>query len=56
MTRAIVSRCALFEFKQVGIEDIKKALRRAIDAPSDLKNFNIQIDEETMCIFSRNCI
>ena len=46
MTRAIVSRCTLFEFKLVGIEDIKKALIRAIESSSGLKDFNIKIDDD----------
>lgn len=55
MTRAIVSRCTLFEFKQVGNEDIKKALRRAIDAPNGLKDFNIKIDDDALTYFATAC-
>lgn len=55
MTRAIVSRCTLFEFKQVGIDDIKKALKRAIVSPDGLKDFNIRIDDEALTYFATAC-
>ena len=55
MTRAIVSRCSLFEFKPVGVEDIKKALRRAIEDPNGLKSFNIKIDDEALTYFATAC-
>lgn len=55
MTRAIVSRCSLFEFKPVGIEDIKSALKRAIESPNGLKPFNIKIDDEALTYFATAC-
>lgn len=55
MTRAIVSRCTLFEFRQVGVEDIKKALKRAIDAPEGLRDFKIEIDDEALTYFATAC-
>lgn len=55
MTRAIVSRCTLFEFKLVGIEDIKKALIRAIESSSGLKDFNIKIDDDALTYFATSC-
>lgn len=55
MTRAIVSRCTLFEFKQVGTEDIKKALKRALTAENGLKDFNIKIDDEALTYFATAC-
>ncbi len=55
MTRAIVSRCSLFEFKPVGVEDIKKALRRAIEDPNGLKPFNIKIEDEALTYFAIAC-
>ena len=55
MTRAIVSRCTLFEFKLVGVEDIKSALRRAIDSPDGLKDFNIKIDDDALSYFATAC-
>ena len=55
MTRAIISRCSLFEFKPVGVEDIKKALRRAIEDPNGLKPFNIKIEDEALTYFAIAC-
>ena len=55
MTRAIVSRCSLFEFKPVGAEDIKRALRRAIGAENGLKAYRIQIDDEALTYFATAC-
>lgn len=55
MTRAIVSRCSLFEFRAVGTEDIKKALRRAIEDPNGLKSFRIRIDDEALTYFATAC-
>ena len=55
MTRAIVSRCTLFEFRQVGAEDIKKALKRALTAPNGLKDYNITIEEEALDYFASAC-
>lgn len=55
MTRAIVSRCTLFEFRKVGAEDIKKALLRAIDAENGLKAFRIRIDDDALTYFATAC-
>ncbi len=55
MTRAIVSRCSLFEFKPVETEDIKRALRRAIGAENGLKAYRIQIDGEALTYFATAC-
>ena len=55
MTRAIVSRCTLFEFKLVGVEDIKKALRRAIEAPNGLKKFNLKVEDDALTYFATAC-
>ena len=55
MTRAIVSRCSLFEFKRVEVEDIKKALLRALVADNGLKAFNIKIDDEALTYFATAC-
>lgn len=55
MTRAIVSRCSLFEFKPVETEDIKRALRRAIRAENGLKAYRIQIDGEALTYFATAC-
>ena len=55
MTRAIVSRCTLFEFKPVGTEDVKKALKRAIESPEGLKQYRIRIDDEALTYFATAC-
>ena len=55
MTRAIVSRCSLFEFKPVETEDIKRALRRAIGAENGLKAYRIQIGGEALTYFATAC-
>ena len=52
LNRAIVSRVSIFEFKRVEVEDIKKALKRAIEAQDGLKHFNIIIDEEALTYFA----
>lgn len=55
MTRAIVSRCSLFEFKKVEVDDIKKALKRAISSDNGLKIFNIKIEDEALTYFATAC-
>lgn len=55
MTRAIVSRCTLFEFKKVSAEDIKSALKRAIVSENGLKAYRIQIDDEALTYFATAC-
>ena len=55
MTRAIVSRCSLFEFKKVEVEDIKKALQRAIVAENGLKAYSIKVEDEALIYFATAC-
>lgn len=55
LNRAIVSRCSVFEFKTVGVEDIKKALNRAIGSEDGLKIYNVKIDEEALTYFATAC-
>lgn len=45
MTRAIVSRCRVFEFKQISDEDVIKTLQKAVISESGLADFPIQITE-----------
>ncbi len=42
---AILSRCAVFEFKPVGARDIKKALLRGLDVLNTESGKSVQIDE-----------
>lgn len=55
MTRAIVSRCSVFEFKRLGVEDIKEVLNRAIKTDDSLKNLNIKIDNDALTYFATAC-
>jgi len=49
MTRAIVSRCHVFEFKKVGREDVKKVVKRALkDKENGLGNFPVEMEEEAI--------
>jgi putative ATPase len=49
MTPAIVSRCMVFEFKPLEIEDIVKALKRAMsDKDKGLGKFNIIINDDAV--------
>ena len=55
MTRAIVSRCSVFEFKRLGQEDVKDVLVRAIKNDEILKSFNIEIDNEALTYIANAC-
>lgn len=49
MTRAIVSRCRIFEFKPLTSKDIVKALKRAInDEEKGLAKYNIDVKDEAL--------
>ncbi len=48
LTRALVSRCRIFEFKHLTNEDIKKALLLAIKDPRGFKNMDIEIDDDAL--------
>ncbi len=41
MTKAIVSRCRIFEFRPLTAEDVTAALQKAIDSPEGLGNYNV---------------
>lgn len=56
MTRAIVSRCSVFEFKKVGIEDVKKVLNRALaDPEKGLGQYKVQVDEDALGFLAFSC-
>ena len=55
MTRAIVSRCSVFEFKRLGIEDVKNVLKRAITSEIGLKAYNIKIDDDALTYLASAC-
>lgn len=55
MTRAIVSRCSVFEFKRLAAEDIKEVLKRAMSLDEELKLFNIEIDDDALAYIAQAC-
>lgn len=55
MTRAIVSRCSVFEFKRLGIQDVKNVLNRAIQQDELLKRYTIKIDDDALTYFANAC-
>ncbi len=55
MTRAIVSRCTVFEFKRLTEADIKKILRHALTAPQGLRDYKMQVDEDALTYFATAC-
>jgi len=49
MTRAIVSRCKIFEFKPLTVKEIVSALKRALkDKDRGLGNYNVSISDEVV--------
>jgi len=53
MTRAIVSRCRVFEFKSIEKKDIIKVLKRAIlDKEKGLGNLNVVVNEDALDYFA----
>lgn len=49
MTRAIVSRCRVFEFRRLSEDDVKSALKRAItDKTNGLGNYDLTVDEKAL--------
>lgn len=49
MTRAIVSRCRVFEFKRLSEEDVKSAMLRAIsDKKNGLGNYDLNVEEKAL--------
>ena len=53
MTRAIVSRCRVFEFKSLTQNDVKKALQRAIeDKENGLGNYPLVLENDALDHFS----
>ncbi len=56
MTRAIVSRCSVFEFKKVSQNDVEKVLQRAIsDKEKGLGDFKTQVDEDAVKFLAFAC-
>ena len=55
MTRALVSRCTVFEFKRLQEDDIKKILQRALEAPQGLGDYRMQVDSSALNYFATAC-
>lgn len=55
MTRAIVSRCSVFEFKRLGAEDIKNVLKRAVETDNTMKLYKIKIDDDALTYIANAC-
>lgn len=55
MTRAIVSRCSVFEFKKLDPTDVKKSLLRAIAEDKIIKSCNVRIDDDALTYFATAC-
>lgn len=56
MTRAIVSRCSVFEFKKVSQKDVEKVLTRALaDKEKGLGNFKTVVDEDAIKYLAFAC-
>lgn len=52
MTRAIVSRCSVFEFKPLDDEDIKEVLKRSLKTDETLQKMNVKIDDGALSYFA----
>lgn len=56
MTRAIVSRCRVFEFKDVSKEDVILALKRAVaDKERGLGNLPVEVTDDALDYFAFAC-
>lgn len=56
MTRAIVSRCSVFEFKKIEEKDVLKVLKKALtDKERGLGNFKTQVDEDALKFLTFAC-
>lgn len=56
MTRAIVSRCSVFEFKKISQKDVEKVLLRALsDKERGLGEYKTQVDDEAISYLAFAC-
>lgn len=56
MTRAIVSRCSVFEFKKVSEKAVEKVLKRALeDKERGLGDFNTEVDDAALKFLAFAC-
>lgn len=52
MTKAIVSRCRIFEFKPLSNEDVIRAMRRALTAKEGLADYRPKVSDEVLRHFA----
>lgn len=52
MTRAIVSRCRVFEFKSLTVNDILSGLRQALSRDVVLSKMKLDVDEDALTYFA----
>lgn len=53
MTRAIVSRCRVFEFRKLSKDDVKLALNRAVlDKENGYGNYKVKLDDDALELFA----
>jgi putative ATPase len=52
MTKAIVSRCRVFEFKSLSNDDVVCALKRALTAPEGLADYHPKVSEDVLRHFA----
>lgn len=52
MTKAIVSRCRIFEFKKLTSDDIMVGLQRALTSPKGLKQYNVRCEQDVLKHFA----
>lgn len=55
MTRAIVSRCSVFEFKPLDLKDVRNVVKRAVLTDDVLRNYKIKIDDGALGYFAEAC-
>ncbi|MDD3831573.1 MAG: replication-associated recombination protein A [Clostridia bacterium] len=51
MTPAIVSRCRVFEFKPLSVDNVRTGILRAINSPKGLAPYNVSIDDDAVDVF-----
>ncbi len=54
LTKALLSRCTLFEFKPLSEANIKAALNRALTSEAGYKDIPVEISDEALNVFSKN--
>lgn len=52
MTKAIVSRCRIFEFKKLTSDNIMTGLERALTSPKGLKQYNVRCEQDVLKHFA----